>query len=98
MKIHVTLELSEQLRTFELQGRLGWTMAQLVAAGAKGFRAIDNPSPRTSAYVHSLREMGIPIETVMEDHDGPYPGKHGVNFLTCDARVRSLDTWAFDGT
>ena len=91
MKIHVTLILSEQPRTLELTGRLGWTMAQLVKAGPHGIRTTDSPALRLSAYVHSLRELNIPIETVMESHDGPYPGQHARYVLTCDADVRVLD-------
>ena len=89
MKIEVTL-LSEQPRTFELKGRLGWAIAHLVNAGARGVTPIENPAPRWSAYVFDLREMGIPIETLMEPHDGNYPGTHARYVLTCDAQVRQL--------
>jgi len=43
MKIQVTL-LSEPSRTFELDGRLGWAMAHLSMAGAKGVATIDRPA------------------------------------------------------
>jgi hypothetical protein len=56
MKIQVTLDLSEQSRTFELQGRLGWTMAQLADAGPRGVIPIERPAPRGSGYVHELRK------------------------------------------
>ena len=64
MKIRATLNLSEQSRTFELKGRLGWAMVQLVEAGTKGVTAITRPAPRWSGYVFDLRELGIPIETI----------------------------------
>ena len=88
MKITITLTLSEQSRTFELKGRLGWATAQLVNAGAKGVTPIEQPAPRWSAYVFDLREMGFPIETLMEPHEGNYPGTHARYVLTCDAQVR----------
>jgi len=91
MKIHVTLALSEQSRTLELSGRLGWTMAQLVEAGQHGIRTTNSPALRLSAYIHSLSELRVPIETVMENHDGPYPGQHARYALTCDAQVRVLE-------
>lgn len=90
MKIHVTLNLGEQPRTFELKGRLGWTMAQLVEAGPRGFTTLDRPALRLAAYVHSLRKRGIPIETEIEAHSGPYAGQHARYRLTCDASVRVL--------
>ena len=90
MKIHVTLNLSERRRTFELKGRLGWTMAQLVDAGQRGVTTIERPALRLAAYVHSLRKLGIPIETEIETHDGPYAVQHARYRLTCDASVRVL--------
>jgi hypothetical protein len=93
MKIQVTLNLSEQSRTFELQGRLGWTMAQLAMAGTKGVATVERPAPRWSAYVHDLRKLGIQIETEMEPHDGAYSGRHARYRLACDAQIASLEPW-----
>lgn len=76
--------------TFELKGRLGWTMAQLVDAGPSGVTTIERPALRLAAYVHSLRKRGIPIETEIETHDGPYAGQHARYRLACDASVRVL--------
>jgi hypothetical protein len=89
MKIQVTL-LSEQPRTFDLQGRLGWTMAQLAKAGRKGITSIERPAPRLSAYVHELRKLGIQIETEMEPHEGTYSGHHARYRLACEAHVEPL--------
>ncbi len=89
MKIRVTL-LTEQPRTFEIGGRLGWATTKLVEAGAKGVRPITHPAPRWSAYVFSLRELGIPIKTIMEPHEGNYPGAHARYLLSCDAQVQLL--------
>ena len=49
-------------------------MVQLANAGKQGITPIARPAPRWSAYVFSLKEHGIPIQTVMEAHDGSYPG------------------------
>ena len=91
MKIRATLFLSEQYRTFELKGRLGWAMVQLVEAGAKGVTPISRPAPRWSGYVFDLRELGIPIETIMEPHEGKYPGLHARYVLSCDAEVQPFE-------
>lgn len=90
MKIRVTLSLSEQSRTFDLKGRLGWATAKLVEAGAKGVTPITHPAPRWSGYVFDLRKLGIPIETIMEPHEGNYPGQHARYVLSCDAQVQLL--------
>lgn len=90
MKIAVTLNLGDQPRTFELDGRLGWTMAQLAFAGPKGVATVERPAPRWSAYVHELRKLGIAIETEMEPHEGTYSGHHARYRLGSDARVTVL--------
>lgn len=89
MKIEVTL-LSEPSRTFELDGRLGWTVMQLAVAGAHGIATIQRPAPRWSAYVHKLREMGFQIDTIMEPHEGPYAGQHARYRLACDVQIKAL--------
>ena len=97
MKIEVTLNSSEQSRTFALDGRLGWTMTQLANAGAKGVATIERPAPRWSAYVHKLRKLGIQIETEMEPHEGTYPGQHARYRLSCDAQVVHLGKGSQNG-
>ncbi len=88
MKIRATFTLGEQSRTLNLKGRLGWATAKLVEAGTKGVTPITHPAPRWSGYVFDLRELGIPIETIMEAHEGNYPGQHARYVLTCDAQVQ----------
>ncbi|WP_138923649.1 winged helix domain-containing protein [Sulfitobacter sp. BSw21498] len=92
MKVRVTLNLSEQSRTFELKGRLGWAMVQLVQAGHTGVTSMTRPAPRWSAYIFALRELGIPIETHTESHKGNYPGMHARYVLSCGAGVQFLET------
>ena len=89
MKVKVTL-LSEQPRTLTLKGRLGWMMTKLVQAGPTGVTPISHPAPRQSGYVHCLRELGVPIETIMEAHEGRYPGRHARYVLACKAEMELL--------
>ncbi|WP_039017403.1 winged helix domain-containing protein [Halocynthiibacter namhaensis] len=91
MKIHVTLFLSEQPRTLELKGRLGWAMTRLAKAGVHGISTIEHPAPRLSAYVHSLRKLGVPIETEIEAHAGIYSGHHARYKLSCNAQVTCVE-------
>lgn len=59
-----------------LKGRPAWALGHLVAAGAAGITSLEYPAPRWAAYVHTLRGLGVPIETVHEAHKGDYPGTH----------------------
>jgi hypothetical protein len=59
-----------------VSGRDRWALEALIAAGALGCTPIETPCPRWSAYVHNLRNLGVPIETITERHDGPFAGTH----------------------
>lgn len=62
---------------FTVKGREAWALSNLIKAGKRGCTPIDHPGPRWSAYVHALRtERGLVIETVHENHGGPFPGNH----------------------
>ena len=63
--------------TIEAKGRDAWALNRLRKAGARGCTPITEPAPRWSAYVHNLRALGVPIETVMEQHGGQFAGNHG---------------------
>ena len=90
MHINVTILGGDYPRTFELKGRLGWAMAQLAKAGARGATPIEYPAPRWSAYVHELRSMGISIDTEMIAHGGAYSGHHARYTLACDVSLSVL--------
>ena len=64
---------------FEIRasGRFDWALEEHIKAGSEGIIPMENPAPRWSAYVHVLRSLGIEIDTIMEPHEGPFPGKHG---------------------
>lgn len=66
-----------------VSGRVRWALDRLRAAGERGCTPITEPAPRWAAYVHSLRELGVAIETLTEPHDGGFPGWHGRYVLRC---------------
>lgn len=63
--------------TIEAKGREAWALDRLTEAGPNGCTPIEQPAPRWSAYVHRLRALGVPIETVTETHSGEFSGTHG---------------------
>ena len=71
-----------------LTGRQAWTLAQLFNAEQRGCATIDRPAPRWSQYVMDLRHRGLVIETVFEDHGGPFPGRHGRYVLRTELELR----------
>lgn len=90
MRIEVALS-SEHPRTLKLKGRMAWAMVELANAGPTGVTPIKRPAPRWSGYVFDLRALGVPIKTIMEPHDGNFPGQHARYVLTCGASVQLLD-------
>ncbi len=68
-----------------VSGRDRWALEQLRRAGARGCTPIHNPAPRWAAYVHSLRELGVEIETITEPHGGEFSGHHARYVLRCCA-------------
>lgn len=63
--------------TIEARGREAWALDRLIEAGQRGCTPRTEPAPRWSAYVHGLRGLGAPIETVTEPHGGAFAGTHG---------------------
>ncbi len=90
MRIRATLSGGDCPRTFELDGRLGWTLLQLVNAGNDGVTPLERPALRWSGYVHALRKRGIPIETEVEEHGGDYSGRNARYRLACNATASVL--------
>ena len=75
---------NSQTFTIAIRGRVRWALESLIAAGHKGCTPIDNPGPRWAAYVWTLRGEGVEIETLNENHDGPFPGTHARYILRCE--------------
>ncbi|RJL17998.1 winged helix domain-containing protein [Paracoccus siganidrum] len=67
---------TEEPAVIIVKGRDRWALECLMHAGSTGCTPIDHPGPRWSAYVFKLRQQGVCIETVHENHDGPFPGHH----------------------
>ena len=64
-------------RAITVSGRDRWALQNLLAAGPNGCTPLDHPGPRWSAYTFNLRhEYGLEIETVTEQHGGPFQGNH----------------------
>lgn len=73
---HIAPDAGEAF-TIYAKGREACALDRLREAGPKGCAPIEQPAPRWSAYVHSLRGLGVPIETVTEPHGGEFSGTHG---------------------
>ena len=69
-------EPGEPSRVIIAKGRDRWALQALIQAGPEGVTPITRPAPRWSAYVHKLREKGVPIETITETHEGAFAGHH----------------------
>lgn len=72
-----------------VRGRDRWALESLINSGQVGCTPIANPAPRWSAYIHNLRGLGVPVETLHEPHGGAFPGTHGRYVLRCT--VERLD-------
>jgi len=75
-KLRLIAKIEPDGSTQEVIGRDAWALKNLMDAGKRGCTPIDHPGPRWSHYVYKLRGMGFIIETVHEDHGGPFAGTH----------------------
>lgn len=70
--------------TIEAPGRLGWALTVLCEAGKRGVAAAELPAGlRWSAYIHTLRKLGVLIWTTREPNAGPMGGHHARYRLGC---------------
>lgn len=74
--------------TVTVKGREAWALDRLAEAGSQGCTPITEPAPRWSAYVHRLRQRGVPIDTLHEPHGGEFSGTHARYILR--ARVELM--------
>lgn len=74
--LNVTARLGHDGAIITAMGRDAWALLELLKAGEMGCTPIDHPGPRWSAYVFNLRQMGLVIETVHENHKGDFAGTH----------------------
>ena len=76
-KFVVTARVLPDGAAFNVPGRVGWALAELVRAGQQGCTPLRHPAPRWSSYIHRLRrDHGLVIETVTESHPGLFAGHH----------------------
>lgn len=75
-KLRVIARIEPDGGTHEVVGRDAWALLNLMRAGGRGCTPITTPGPRWSHYVYKLRGAGFIIETIHEDHGGPFAGTH----------------------
>lgn len=65
-------------RSIRPGGRTAWMLDRLMLVGDAGCTPLETPALRMSQYIFRLRTMyGLNIETIIEQHDGPFAGHHG---------------------
>jgi hypothetical protein len=75
-KLRLVAKIEPDGGVHEVVGRDAWALRNLLRAGERGCTPIDTPGPRWSHYVFKLRRAGFIIETVDENHGGPFAGTH----------------------
>jgi len=85
--VYAVTNPNEHSFNLTLNGRNKWVLDELVKAGATGCTLINNPAPRWSAYIHNLREFGVKIKTVTEQHGGNFGGHHARYVLIAEVAI-----------
>jgi hypothetical protein len=69
--------------SFIASGQTAKAIRALVLAGKQGVTALEVATwaYRFAAYCHCLRKHGLDIETLREDHDGGWHGRHVLHSL-----------------
>lgn len=75
-KLRVIAKIEPDGGVHEVVGRDAWALLNLLRAGERGCTPITTPGPRWSHYVYKLRKAGFIIETIDENHGGPFAGTH----------------------
>ena len=79
--------IDDQPLTTTFIGRDAWALDNLIRAGERGCTPITTPGPRWSHYVWKLRGAGVHVETIDEDHGGPFAGSHARYVLRSSIRI-----------
>lgn len=87
-KLRLIAKIEPDGGVHEVIGRDAWALKNLISAGKRGCTPIDHPGPRWSHYVYKLRGMGFIIETVHEEHGGPFAGTHARYVLHSVVTIR----------
>lgn len=75
-KLRILAKIEPDGGVHEVVGRDAWALLNLLRAGECGCTPITTPGPRWSHYVYKLRKAGFIIETIDENHGGPFAGTH----------------------
>jgi hypothetical protein len=86
----VKAKISEDGPVITFRGRDAWALLTLREANDIGCTPIEAPGPRWSGYIYKLRNAGIIIETIRENHGGPFAGQHARYVLR--SQVTILET------
>jgi len=86
-KLTITARILPDGKPVTVIGRDAWALRNLINAGAVGCTPIDHPGPRWSHYVFKLRGFGFLIETVNENHGGPFAGTHARYVLRSEVEI-----------
>jgi hypothetical protein len=86
-KLAITARILPDGKPVTVIGRDAWALRNLINAGAVGCTPIDHPGPRWSHYVFKLRGLGFLIETVNENHGGPFAGTHAHYVLRSEVEI-----------
>ncbi|QRI63613.1 hypothetical protein JQ506_22910 [Shinella sp. PSBB067] len=86
-KLTITARILPDGKPVTVIGRDAWALRNLINAGAVGCTPIDHPGPRWSHYIFKLRGFGFLIETVNENHGGPFAGTHARYVLRSEVEI-----------
>ncbi|GMB82860.1 hypothetical protein NN6n1_36430 [Shinella zoogloeoides] len=86
-KLTITARILPDGKPMTVIGRDAWALRNLINAGAAGCTPIEHPGPRWSHYVFKLRGFGFLIETVNENHGGPFAGTHARYVLRSEVEI-----------
>jgi hypothetical protein len=73
--VELTVRFADQVHV--IPGREAFALDAFVERGETGVTPLTWVGPRWSDYSRKLRLRGFDTETVSEQHDGPYAGRHG---------------------
>lgn len=80
--------VGDDLVPLVVKGRVAWCLKELLIAGDFGITGYKGRGPRLAAYIHTLRKhYDLEIETELEPHGGPYPGRHARYRLWSEIKV-----------
>lgn len=86
-KLTITARILPDGKPMTVIGHDAWALRNLINAGAAGCTPIEHPGPRWSHYVFKLRGFGFLIETVNENHGGPFAGTHARYVLRSEVEI-----------